>query len=195
MWLTCSPFQLHHGSIGRRQHQGRRFAFGGGDRRIDVGIFPHHLPRGTRPDARRRPGPSRDADSSKTTLVFGYLQDRSLILWGTGGDRRLDEPFEVFLNVACSVGSALGWTGRGTNLRQPCRSSSRRMVLVFHLSSYLCLKRLLDLSRGGNEAGLRLGEKGRKASPALARASNTDGGVPPCLASPGQPHPAGSRPR
>ena len=32
---------------------------------------------------------------------------------------------EVFLNAACAATSALGCLGRGTTLRQPCRSSSR----------------------------------------------------------------------
>jgi hypothetical protein len=187
--------QLHHGGIGGWQHQGCHLPFGRRHHGIDVGVFPHYLSRGAGPDSRRRPGPPGDADPSKAARIFGHLQDRRLDLGGTRGNCRLDLLSEVFLNVACSAGSALGWTGRGTNLRQPCRSSSRRMVLVFHLSPHLCLKRLFDLGRRADSSGLRLGEKGRQELLLLLERQVTLGAVPLCQGSPPLPRPAGCRPR
>src|SRR5215472_2836915 len=121
--------ELHHRRRGPRQHQGRHLPLGGRHSGIDIGIFPDHLARRTGPNPRGRPAPPLNADPTETGLIFRHLQDGALVLWSTGGNCRLDQSLEVFLNAACSAGSALGWTGRGTSLRHPCRSSSRRMVL------------------------------------------------------------------
>jgi hypothetical protein len=95
--------QLHHRRVGRGQDQGRHFPLGWCDGGRDGGGLPHDLPGSAWSDARWRPCPSGDTHPTKPPFIFGHLQHRSLIVWGTRGERRLDGLFEVFLNAAWSV--------------------------------------------------------------------------------------------
>lgn len=88
--------ELHHGRIGRRQHQSRHFPLGWRHGGIDVGVFSHYLAWSTGPDSSRCPGPSGNAHPFKAALIFGHLQDWSLVVWAARGEDGLDRLLEVF---------------------------------------------------------------------------------------------------
>src|SRR6266567_6383371 len=122
---TCESQEIHHGGVSSGQDQRGQFPLLWSHGCIDVGIFTHDLSWGARPHAGRSPSAPRLTDPAKTTLILSHLQHRSLIGGLTSRYCRLDTGWKVFLKVACFSALALGWRGRGTNLRHPCRCSKR----------------------------------------------------------------------
>src|SRR5512135_799106 len=94
--------QIHHRGICPGQDQRGHFPLCWGHSSVHVGIFAHHLSRGSWSDAWGSPSPSRLTDAAKAAFIFGHLQHWSLIAGITRGYRRLDSGLEVFLKVACS---------------------------------------------------------------------------------------------
>ncbi len=88
--------QTHHLGIDRRKDERGHEAFCGSHGGIHIGILTKKLLWRVRPDARRSPGSSGDAQAAKAALIFGHLQHRSLIGGRSRAQGCLDLVLEVF---------------------------------------------------------------------------------------------------
>src|SRR5260370_35560235 len=91
--------QPYHLRIGRRKDEGGHCALCGSHGGMHIGILTKKLLWRVGPDARGSPGSSGDAEAAKAPLIFGHLQQRSLIGGLSGAQGCLALLLEVFFEM------------------------------------------------------------------------------------------------
>src|SRR5260370_3867372 len=82
--------QPHHLGIGRRKNERYHFAFRWRYSSIHVGIFTNDLMCGVWSHSRRSPSTPGDTDATTSSFILTHLQDRSLIVGLSCGERCLN---------------------------------------------------------------------------------------------------------
>jgi hypothetical protein len=162
--------EIHHLCISRWKDERGHFPICGSHGGIDIGIRTNKLLWRVRPDARRSPDSSGDAQAAKAALIFGHLQDRwALACSGLSGPLA----GRVFLKRVLFFLGRLGMTRTRSQLAPTMSIQEAVEGVDRHFMLHLRFKGLVHLLRRGNLSPFG----SRENRLVLARSSDSRDGV------------------
>src|SRR5260370_23673223 len=173
--------ETHHLRVGRGKDEQGHFAFRRRHRGIHIGILTNKLLWSVGPDARGSPGSCGDAQAAKTALIFGHLQQRSLI----GGLSRAQGCLDLLLEVFFEMQPVLpGWPWDDAHAEPASAShvgARGDRWCRYALPAAPPLQRPGESAQPWQSRPVRLARKKARDRPDLARSSDIHDGARPWL--------------